>query len=51
LMTRLYMEIAAGSPIPDALRKSKLALIHGGGAYGKPFYWAPFQLYVGRVAR
>jgi CHAT domain-containing protein len=49
LMTRLYTEIAAGSRIPDALRTSKLALIHQGGAYGKPFYWAPFQLYVGRI--
>jgi CHAT domain-containing protein len=51
LMTSLYREIAAGSPIPDALRASKLALIHGGGAYAKPFYWAPFQLYMGRSQR
>jgi len=51
LMTQLYLQIAAGSPIPDALRASKLALIHGGGAYAKPFYWAPFQLYMGRSQR
>jgi CHAT domain-containing protein len=49
LMTRLYSEIAAGSKIPDALRASKLALIQRGGAYGKPFYWAPFQVYMGKI--
>lgn len=47
LMSRLYSEIAAGSPISDALRTSKLALIRQGGAWAKPFYWAPFQLYTG----
>jgi CHAT domain-containing protein/Tfp pilus assembly protein PilF len=46
LMSRLYTEIHAGSPIPDALRKAKLHLIHDkGGAWAKPFYWAPFQVY------
>jgi hypothetical protein len=50
LMSRLYSEVSAGSSIPDALRISKLALIHRGGAYAKPFYWAPFQLYTsGRI--
>jgi CHAT domain-containing protein len=49
LMTQLYREIAGGSPIADALRTSKLALIRKGGAWAKPFYWAPFQLYIGRV--
>ncbi|HEY4089338.1 MAG TPA: CHAT domain-containing tetratricopeptide repeat protein, partial [Bryobacteraceae bacterium] len=48
LMSRLYSEIAAGAEIPDALRTSKLALIHEGGAYRKPFYWAPFELYTAR---
>jgi CHAT domain-containing protein len=48
LMSRLYSEIAAGADIPDALRASKLALIHEGGAYRKPFYWAPFELYTAR---
>ncbi|HEX8986161.1 MAG TPA: CHAT domain-containing protein [Bryobacteraceae bacterium] len=47
MMSRLYRQIAAGSPLPDALRTSKLALIHEGGAYAKPYYWAPFQLYTG----
>jgi len=30
-----------------ALRKAKLTLVHSTGNYRKPFYWAPFQLYLG----
>jgi CHAT domain-containing protein/tetratricopeptide (TPR) repeat protein len=48
LMSDLYRHIAAGAPVAEALRSSKLALIHGGGSYAKPFYWAPFQLYTAR---
>jgi CHAT domain-containing protein/Tfp pilus assembly protein PilF len=48
LMTDVYTRIGKGVPIPDALRESKLALIHGGGAYARPYYWAPFQLYTAR---
>ena len=48
LMSHLYREIAAGKKeAPEALRAAKLALIHSGGAYEKPLYWAPFQLYTG----
>jgi CHAT domain-containing protein/Tfp pilus assembly protein PilF len=47
LMARLYEEIQRGAPPADALRNSKLALIRGGGAYAKPFYWAAFQVYTG----
>jgi CHAT domain-containing protein len=47
LMAGLYGQLAAGKDVPDALRAAKLALIHQGGAYAKPFYWAPFQLYAG----
>jgi CHAT domain-containing protein/Tfp pilus assembly protein PilF len=47
LMTGLYTNIAAGDAVSDALRKSKLALIQGGGAWAKPLYWAPFELYMG----
>jgi len=47
LMSGLYREIAAGKEAPEALRAAQLALIHSGSAYSKPFYWAPFQLYVG----
>jgi CHAT domain-containing protein len=31
---------------PDALRFAKLELIRGGGAYAKPYYWGPFQIFV-----
>jgi CHAT domain-containing protein len=47
LMSRLYRGIAAGEDSMEALHSAKLALVHSGGAYVKPFYWAPFQLYVG----
>jgi CHAT domain-containing protein len=47
LMSALYREIAAGRDAPEALRNAKLTLIRAGGAYAKPFYWAPFQLYIG----
>jgi len=47
LMAGLYRRIASGSSPGDALRATKLEMIHGGGAYAKPFYWAPFQLYAG----
>ena len=47
LMTGLYERIAGGATAADALRESKLALIRGGGAYARPFYWAPFELYTG----
>jgi CHAT domain-containing protein len=47
LMAGLYANVAAGEDVPTALRAAKLDLIHKGGAYAKPFYWAPFQLYVG----
>jgi CHAT domain-containing protein len=47
LMSGLYANVAAGEDVPTALRAAKLDLIHKGGAYAKPFYWAPFQLYVG----
>ena len=49
LMSRLYAEIARGSSPADALRAAKLSLIHAGGSYAKPFYWAPFQVYTGAI--
>jgi CHAT domain-containing protein len=49
LMSGLYANVAAGEDVPTALRAAKLELIHKGGAYEKPFYWAPFQLYVGAI--
>jgi len=45
LMDSLYAGLEAGQPPSVALRQAKLALIRAGGQFGKPFYWAPFQLY------
>jgi len=44
-MDSLYAGLEAGQPPSVALRQAKLALIRAGGQFGKPFYWAPFQLY------
>jgi CHAT domain-containing protein/Tfp pilus assembly protein PilF len=49
LMAGLYSDLAKGQREADALRDAKLALIHGGGSYAKPFYWAPFELYTARA--
>lgn len=46
LMGSFYDEIEHGRSPDAALRSAKLALLHG-SAFRNPFYWAPFQLYVG----
>jgi len=46
LMGKFYEEIEQGRSPDAALRTAKLALLHG-SAFHNPFYWAPFQLYVG----
>ena len=43
LMEEVYARLAAGAPPAAALREAKRALLHG--AYPKPYYWAPFQLF------
>jgi CHAT domain-containing protein len=47
LMDHLYAEISKGKPPYVALRDAKLALLHSGTVYRRPFYWAPFQFYRG----
>jgi len=47
LMADFYSELAKNVAPADALRAAKLRLIRSSGAYRKPFYWGPFQLYVG----
>jgi CHAT domain-containing protein/Tfp pilus assembly protein PilF len=47
VMDHLYSEIGTGVPPDAALRDAKLALLHSGGVYRRPFYWAPFELYHG----
>jgi CHAT domain-containing protein len=48
-MARLYTGLAAGSSPSAALRQAKLELIHAGGIYRKPWYWAPFQLFTTEI--
>lgn len=45
LMDRFYGNLASGRPPSEALRLAKLDLLRESPALGKPFYWAPFQLY------
>ena len=47
LMDHLYSEISRGTLPYVALRDAKLALLHSGTVYRRPFYWAPFQFYRG----
>jgi CHAT domain-containing protein len=47
LMGQVYAGVAAGSSPGEALRAAKLEMIRGGTATAKPYYWAPFQLFVG----
>lgn len=46
LMTAMYAGLAAGKPAAVALRDSKLSLLRGREEWRRPFYWAPFQIYV-----
>jgi CHAT domain-containing protein len=47
LMDDLYSEIQKGSTPDAALHHAKLKLLHSGTIYQKPFYWAPFEIYLG----
>jgi CHAT domain-containing protein len=51
LMDRFYAGIGSAEDPVSALRSAKLALLTGDISYRKPFYWAPFQAYVGSAAR
>jgi CHAT domain-containing protein len=51
LMGHVYAEIADGQTPSAALRNAKLAMIARGGAAAKPYYWAPFQLFIGSRVR
>jgi CHAT domain-containing protein len=45
LMDRFYAGLATGAPPARALREAKLALMKSGANYGKPYYWAAFQMF------
>ena len=48
LMTDTYTHLAAGQSPTDALRAAKLRMLAAGGNFAKPYYWAPFQVFVAR---
>jgi CHAT domain-containing protein len=48
LMDHLYDGLKRGQSPDAALRSAKLSLLHSDALVRKPFYWAPFQLYIGR---
>jgi CHAT domain-containing protein/Tfp pilus assembly protein PilF len=45
-MKSLYQELRRGQAPAAALRDVKLRFVHSQTNRGKPYYWAPFQLYV-----
>jgi CHAT domain-containing protein len=45
LMERLYGGLFRGLAPADALRSAKLKLVEAPGAYRKPYYWGPFQVF------
>ena len=45
LVETLYVRLSAGERPAVALRQAKLALLHSGKNFVKPYYWAPFQIY------
>jgi CHAT domain-containing protein len=47
LMGQAYERLAGGASPGEALRSAKLAMIRSGTPTAKPYYWAPFQLFVG----
>jgi CHAT domain-containing protein/Tfp pilus assembly protein PilF len=49
LMSDFYGRLLAGATPNDALRQAKLELIKSKSAYRKPFYWGPFELYLGAL--
>jgi CHAT domain-containing protein/Tfp pilus assembly protein PilF len=46
LMEVFYTELARGKVPADALRFAKQSLLNSNTVYRRPFYWAPFQIYV-----
>jgi CHAT domain-containing protein len=50
LMDTLYAGLAGGATVAGALRAAKLALIHRGGGFAKPYYWGTFQLFTRSAA-
>jgi CHAT domain-containing protein len=51
LMETLYARLYSGEAPAVALRQAKRDLIRAGGVYANPYYWGPFQIYVGGAVR
>ncbi len=47
MMGQVYANLAGGASPSEALRAAKLEMIRSGTVTAKPYYWAPFQLFVG----
>jgi CHAT domain-containing protein len=47
LMDGLYENLGASMSPARALREAKLKMIRSRSSFKKPYYWAPFQVYVG----
>jgi CHAT domain-containing protein len=48
LMDTLYRGLEDGQTPAVALRNAKLDLLHSQSRFNKPFFWAPFQIYIRR---
>jgi len=51
LMNQFYAGIAAGQAPVTAMRCAKLALLENDPRYRRPYYWAPFQVYIGSASK
>lgn len=45
IMEELYKQWREGASPAAALRRAKLKLMHSGGAFRKPYYWGPFEVF------
>jgi CHAT domain-containing protein len=45
VMEEFYKQWRAGAAPPAALREAKLKLMRTGGAFRKPYYWGPFEVF------
>lgn len=50
LMAMLYGGLLKGMGPASALRAAQLSLLHSAGAFHKPYYWAPFEVFSDALA-
>jgi CHAT domain-containing protein len=50
-MNQFYAGIASSQDPVAAMHNAKLALIHTHPNYTKPYYWAPFQVYLRTIRK